>query len=392
MNPLLRDLLVEVDPGDLLAFHELSRSFGCPRGQALYTPGETPRGLTIISGGRVLVDREGERIAEIAPGGYFGERTLIAEEPIGVHLRALEDTECLEFPAAAARQFIHDHPAFGVSVLKALFTGNLARLSATSRAFLEKRALAAQLEARNRELSESLARLAALQAELVRAQHLASLGTMVAGVAHEINNPLAYVLQSLSTALERAHEAPPELAARLARPLERAQEGADRIRTIVSDLRGGAHHTGTSDVDREIAAALRKDDVHARAASLAVERPTEPPAGAAAIAGTQLGQVLLNLLRNAVDASPPGATVTIDAVRHAHVTIRVRDRGPGIPPDVRARMFDPFFTTKPVGKGSGLGLWVSQGIVLRAGGSIACDTGPDGTTFTITIPAGGDPR
>src|SRR5688572_6086593 len=99
MNPLLRDLLVEVEPSDLPQFHQLSRTFTCEKGNALYTPGQTPRGLTLVFSGRVLVDREGERIAELAAGAYFGERTLVAEEPIGVHLLALEDTECLEFPA-----------------------------------------------------------------------------------------------------------------------------------------------------------------------------------------------------------------------------------------------------------------------------------------------------
>jgi signal transduction histidine kinase len=393
MDPLLRDLLVDTTPEDLMEFHAMSRTFTAEGGEVIYDTGTVPRGLALVFAGRIAIEKDGVRVAEFGRGSYFGERTLVADEPVFVQLIAIEPTECLEFPREPARRFLVERPAFGYAILKALFTGNLARLSATNRTLLEARTLARTLEAKNRELADSLARLAAMQEELAHAQHLAAIGTMVAGVAHEINNPLGYVAQSIETAIERGSALPAEHWGRLQKPLERAREGAGRIRHIVDDLRGIGKaerlQAASCDADQEVAAVLRMVEQDAKDRGVTIAH--EPRgAGAVAIAPTKLGQVLVNIARNACDASPAGSTVRVDAVREGdQVVFRVCDAGAGIPADVRPRIFDPFFTTKPVGQGSGLGLWVCRNIVTAAGGAIELDSAAgQGTTFTIRLPGG----
>jgi PAS domain S-box-containing protein len=236
------------------------------------------------------------------------------------------------------------------------------------------------------------------------AQRLAALGTLAAGIAHELNNPLTFVLSNVehtASALRRLREAPPDDPAwdDAAQALDDALEGAERMRVILRDLRTLARPDdradGAADVHAllEYAAALASSEIRPRArlawnvGDVPCVRGGEGP----------LGQVFVNLLVNAAHATPegnPAAHVIGLSARPREggkVEIAVRDSGAGIPADHLPRLFDPFFTTKPAGIGTGLGLWVCQSIVSAAGGSIEVESEVGrGTTFRVVLPAAGD--
>jgi len=232
----------------------------------------------------------------------------------------------------------------------------------------------------------------ASESQLAAVERLAAMGRLAAGVAHEINNPLAYVLSSLDAAAEQLRtgagaEALPAL-------VEEARGGAQRVRRIVDDLRvfsrGGDEGPQTCDpgaVARS-AVSLAMNEIRHRA-ELTLELAPSP---AVAIAEHRLAQVLVNLLVNACHALPEGHApenrirlgVRADGDR---VLIEVQDTGRGISPEVRSRLFEPFFSTRKAGGGTGLGLAVTQAIVSRAGGEIQVHSEPgQGATFRVLLP------
>jgi PAS domain S-box-containing protein len=244
-------------------------------------------------------------------------------------------------------------------------------------------------------------REAALETARV-AQRLAGIGTLAAGVAHELNNPLTYVLSNLeqvAASLQRLREAPRGAEAwdDAADAVDDALEGAERMRVILRDLRTLAHPDAEADgaatdvrAVLEYAAALASTELRRRA-RLVWEIGDVPP-----VRGGEgrLGQVLVNLLVNAAHATPEGnpaahvVRLSAAPARGGKVCIAVEDRGVGIPPEHLPRLFDPFFTTKPAGVGTGLGLWVCQSIVHAAGGAIEVESEVGrGTTVRILLPA-----
>jgi PAS domain S-box-containing protein len=241
--------------------------------------------------------------------------------------------------------------------------------------------------------------LHSLQESLIAATRLAAVGTLAAGVAHEVNNPLAWVKGNLDYALERLQGAPPGALdpAELGTVLREACQGVERIGSIVKALRSlgrGEDSTERSAVDvrGEILSAVQmiRSQVLQRA-QLVVEVPAElRPVSAGS---SELGRVFLNLLLNAAQAIPEG-----DPARHL-VAVRARDQGPevvvevsdsgtGVDPAIRDRIFDPFFTTKPPGVGTGLGLTMVRSIVNACGGRVELRSSPgQGTTFRVALPA-----
>jgi PAS domain S-box-containing protein len=237
----------------------------------------------------------------------------------------------------------------------------------------------------------------ALRTVLERTERLAALGTLAAGVAHEVNNPLAYVganLQFVRDALQPG-ALPPEALREVRGAVEEAIGGTARVREIVAGLEQfavpAARTPGPVDVRAELLAAvgMTRNEI-AHRARLVVELPEALPAVTAGPA--ELGQVFVNLLVNAAQAIPDGAAdaeVRLAArAEGARVMIEVRDSGVGIPPHLLAQVFDPFFTTKAVGAGTGLGLSVCHGIVNAAGGTIEVESVPSrGSTFRVILPA-----
>jgi PAS domain S-box-containing protein len=261
------------------------------------------------------------------------------------------------------------------------------------------------LEATAHVLAIALGRGRALEAarsaheQLARAERLAVIGALAAGVAHELANPLAFILGSLGFATERLR-APGRDAdvQEVLRALDDASEGAERMRAIVRDLRTvGSADTATPEpveVRRvaEYVTRLARSEVRRRA-RLTWDLGDAPP-----VRGSEgrLGQVLLNLVVNAAQAIPEGAPaeheIRVSARREGDgkVALAVADTGVGIPAEIRERIFDPFFTTKPAGVGTGLGLWICHKIVTEMGGSISVESGAGrGTTFRMVLPAAG---
>jgi PAS domain S-box-containing protein len=233
-----------------------------------------------------------------------------------------------------------------------------------------------------------------LELQLQLADRMASVGTLAAGVAHEINNPLAYVLANVDYALAELGGAEHD-AAEVRRALGEARDGAVRVREIVRDLkafsRGRDEERERVDVRRVLqsAVALAQNEIRHRA-RLSMELLDVPP-----VLGSEhrLGQVFLNLLINAAQAIPEGAADAnlVNAVTSVgddgRVAVEITDTGVGIPEEILPRIFDPFFTTKPVGVGTGLGLSIVHGIVSGLGGEIRVRSEPgQGSIFTVLLP------
>jgi PAS domain S-box-containing protein len=236
----------------------------------------------------------------------------------------------------------------------------------------------------------------AMLAQLMAADKLAAVGTLAAGVAHEINNPLAYLLLNLEfliRELPRLVDDGPKLEPMLRR-LRETKQGAERVKTIVRDLQTFTRRDdgirGPVDLAAVIEAALHmaRHEIRHRASIVKRFEPIPPVHGNV----TRFEQLFLNLLINAAHAvaelDPSRNTIEITINRGADdsVIATVRDNGIGISREVLARVFDPFFTTKPNGVGTGLGLPICQGIVAAAGGDIRIDSVEgEGSVVTVTL-------
>ncbi|HEX3698483.1 MAG TPA: ATP-binding protein [Polyangia bacterium] len=256
------------------------------------------------------------------------------------------------------------------------------------------------LEQRNTELHEALEKLRRAQDDLVRTEKLASMGRLVAGIAHEINNPVNAVINTLGPLQDCIHQitaaATPEKIASAVVDAEEmlrvVQRGAARSKAIVQALHN--YSRGDESVPRELNLSRSIDDtidlLRHRLKNVRVEKEIDADLRVVGFAG-QIDQVLMNLVTNAAQAigeRPQGGTIRI-VVRadHGEAQISVSDDGAGIPAEVLPRIFDPFFTTKDVGEGTGLGLSIVHGIIERHGGRIRADSHlGEGTTFRIWLP------
>ena len=237
-----------------------------------------------------------------------------------------------------------------------------------------------------------------LEAQLSHSERLAALGMLAAGVAHEINNPLASLLagvESLQRWLARANLAAnhePEEAAEVLEVLERetrrCRETTDKLLLLGQPL---STHPGWVDLNRAVndTLALLRFAIRKQGITPTTELDVDLPL----VWGREgaLRGVLMNLCMNAVQAMAEGGQLT---VRTSHsgerVRIVVEDDGPGISPDHQPRIWDPFFTTKPVGQGTGLGLSITQRIVVSHGGSVQVESQPGaGARFTVSLPLQG---
>lgn len=345
--------------------------------------------ITVDTGGRVtFMNSVAEALtgvkADVAEGRAVGEVLQIAEQASGG-----------ESPVLAALR-----ERRGVSLqegsLRNLTSGDLRVISDSAAPVLaDGQTLGAVMVFRD------VTEQKRIQKQLELADRLASLGTMAAGVAHEVNNPLAAVVANAGFLAEELNAAAVDGfdGARVTAMLEALQDiqsGARRIGRIVSDLRAFSRPpsgaVGDVDLGRCVEWALRTTAHEFRHRARVRRESQDTPRVRAD--ETRLGQVLINLLVNAAHAIAPGdaernevvVVTRTDAAGRA--VVEVRDTGAGIPPDALERIFDPFFTTKPVGEGTGLGLSICHGIVTSLGGEIRVESAVGrGTSVYVTLPA-----
>jgi signal transduction histidine kinase len=252
----------------------------------------------------------------------------------------------------------------------------------------------ADLARKNRELAEALDKLTRAQEQLVRSEKLASIGQLVAGIAHEINNPVNAIVNTVGPLEEavRDIDKDPEAAKDVIEMVKVVQRGAQRTKAIVSALHNYSRTDDESVVDFDIYRSI--DDSlellrHLLKGNVNVQKKYANPGRVRGHAG-QINQVFMNLLTNAAQAlgGRDNATITIETGGDADaVEVKIGDNGPGIPAEVLPRIWDPFFTTKDVGEGTGLGLSIVHELVERHGGTIECATTlGEGTTFTVKLP------
>jgi signal transduction histidine kinase len=288
---------------------------------------------------------------------------------------------------------------------------NSDELLARVRALLRLHELHTDLEEKNSRLESTLVELQETQYQLVQSEKMNSLGQLVAGVAHEINNAINAVCNGIPAINERLDrlqrltdavlQSPPDDPAAARREFEQAyrmlhrlasvvEEGAGRTARIVGDMKTFSHPGSETFEPFDLNAALDLcvsllDKQYRERIRInrdyQVEQWVRGPYG-------RLNQVFINLLTNAAEAMPGGGEIDISTrIDGAFAVVSIRDAGTGIPEEIRSRIFDPFFTTKGPGKGTGLGLSTSYGIITRLGGRIECHSLEGiGTEFILHIP------
>ncbi len=278
----------------------------------------------------------------------------------------------------------------------------VAAMHAGAHDFMAKTKLGRLVPAIERELRAATLRgeQKKMQAQLVISERMASMGTLAAGVAHEINNPLSCVMANLDLAASDLAERGAKLGltaefGEVQEGLHDAREASERIRNIVRDLkifsRSEEDKTGPVDIERVMESTLRMawNEIRHRA-RLVKNYGKTPPVEASE---SRLGQVFLNIVVNAAQAIAEGRAdnneirISTSTDPSGGAVVEIADTGPGMPPDVLAQLFTPFFTTKPIGVGTGLGLSICHGIVTGLGGSIGVTSElGKGTAFRISLP------
>jgi C4-dicarboxylate-specific signal transduction histidine kinase len=313
-------------------------------------------------------------------------------------LRARTSTHSLPFLMLTAR-------ADEETKLKALEAGatdflakpfSMSELRLRLKNMVDTHRLQKELASQNQRLRAAIEQLQETELHLVQAEKLVSLGRMSAGLIHEINNPLNFARTGLYVLARHAKHLPAEVREEFEDTMRDIEEGVTRVSGIISDLRSFTHPHGGELEDVElkkvVTAALRflaaewKNRVE-----VSVEIPDDFRVPGVS---SRLTQVFVNLLQNALDAlksqgpetRPPCIRVTA-AVEGGRRLVRVRDNGPGIPPEVQARIFDPFFTTKDVGQGTGLGLSIVYRILAASSSRISVESVPgEFCEFTLEFP------
>lgn len=227
-----------------------------------------------------------------------------------------------------------------------------------------------------------------LEEQLQHSEKMASIGLLAAGVAHEVNTPLAGI--SSYTQLLRAEVADADPRAPLLEKIEKQTFRAARIiNNLLNFSRAGSSDLGPIDINRVLGDVLSLVEHQLDAARIKVRREMAPELPPVRGNENKIQQVFFNLILNARDAMPKGGWLTLKTDADASgVTIEVADTGHGISKEDVKRIYDPFFTTKGIGRGTGLGLSVTYGILQEHGGAIFVDSAPGkGTTFQVTLPA-----
>lgn len=240
-----------------------------------------------------------------------------------------------------------------------------------------------------------LQQLEQTQQHLIQAEKLASIGQLAAGVAHELNNPLMVIMGNTQLAqrmLQKGDPAAPAQRQELAELLAALDQETHRSKTIVSNLLDFARVRPPTRSDVDIHAvledSLRLVGHQVNLQSIRVVKRYHPELPKVPADPSQIKQVFLNILLNAAQAMPEGGTLTLETGKTDHqLRVEFRDTGTGIPENQLSKVFDPFFTTKEPGKGTGLGLFISYGIIQRHQGTLSVSSqAGKGTTLTVNLP------
>ena len=252
-------------------------------------------------------------------------------------------------------------------------------------------------------LAEDVTERNALERRLRLAQKMEAVGQLAAGIAHEVNTPMAYVRSNLRTLREdwsalreeirkdAESEATADLLSGAEALIDESLEGVERTIAIARDMREFAHSASAArvptDLNHELEACSRLASAQYPGVTITESYAAVPLVPAAA---GQLRQVFLNLIVNALQAVSERGNVEISSTLAAgFASVRVRDDGRGIAPEIQHRLFEPFFSTKPAGEGTGLGLYISYEIVRAHGGEIRVESAPgQGSTFEVRLPLG----
>ncbi len=250
--------------------------------------------------------------------------------------------------------------------------------------------LGASFNEMSRKMAADIERLRTLNEQLVRAEKLATAGTLAAGVAHEVNNPLAAI-----SSLVQMVQTRPALDDATRENLRLVQTQIARISHVLRDLMDFARTRPPErqplDLNQTVEASLRLAQFDKNFQKILVTKDFATDLPLFQADAGQLQQVFLNLLLNARDALPEGGTLHVSTRQTArNVSVILCDNGPGIAPEHRAHIFDPFFTTKPAGTGTGLGLAVCYSLITAHGGNIEVRPNVErGVTIEISLPKSG---
>jgi signal transduction histidine kinase len=394
-------------------------------GDVLIREGDQADALYVVLAGELDVTKRADRseipLARVGPGALQGEIAALEGGRRLATVRAATPAEVLRIPVDAVRAFLAAGPDVALAVIRT-----------------------------------AVMRLRAMEATLREREKLAGLGTLAAGLAHELNNPAAAALRATDalrdavTAAETAPRPAPPPRPPTSGPPASALERADRMDEMLdlvddpdaaaalvdagwtvealadqpADVRpwlaaNASVHQLLGELSiavgrmREIVGAvkgyayldqapLQRIDVrtgieqtlvilrHRLRDGITVERADIEPIPEIEARGSELNQVWTNLVDNAIDAMDGRGTLRIEVGPDPDgdgVVVALTDSGPGIPPEVRARLFEPFFTTKPPGRGTGLGLHIAHTVVAGHGGRLEVDAEPGRTTFTVALPA-----
>ncbi len=252
----------------------------------------------------------------------------------------------------------------------------------------------AELEKRSKELEASIKELKSTQRQLIQASKLASMGTLTAGIAHEINNPLAGI-KLFAQNTKRAHTSGDLKPEKMVENMEKISDLVDKAAKIIEHLRTFSRqatgHMVLMRVNQAVEDSISMLSEQLKLQNIEINLQLDENLPCVRGDTNQIEQVVLNLITNARDSLDRAEKKEISLRTYkddGSVIIEVADSGSGIAPDIIENVFDPFFTTKPVDKGTGLGLSISHGIVELHGGEIEVESIPDeGSTFRVKLPA-----
>jgi PAS domain S-box-containing protein len=343
---------------------------------------QTPDGMVLLHGTELVFANEAWR-------SWFGDDDAFDSDPFGIASLAVGDD----------RERFADYLARATSTATPMHLGEFRFVSADERSITLDIHFVPDVKFRGIESTLLVARdvteQLAMREQLQISDRMATMGTLLAGVAHEINNPLTYVMGNLSVIEMALDESTNESTARARRALDDADEGAMRIVEIVRDMQRLCTVDDGTPVAVDPSVAIRSalkisENTTKYVAKVEVDLDEVPPVLASV---SRIGQVILNLVVNAAQAfEDKDVEANIISVRafaeHDQVHIEVEDNASGISPEGLEKIFDPFFTTKPTGEGTGLGLWISQRIIESLGGTLDVHSQEGlGTRFRISLGA-----